>query len=151
MDITIDANGQKFTLARPRSESRASRARCVPDRILGLFDTPAGNVTVASGFAVGTADLVIDVTGWWRYGTFSFSIITRYEILRGLKAKNAIVQLRAFDRLCAGSQIVPLTDGAVVKASEIYAELRRRGEYPARKDLPPFRRARRRGSRGGIY
>jgi predicted nucleic acid-binding protein len=99
----------------------------------------------------GTADLVIDVTGWWRYGTFSFSIITRYEILRGLKAKNAIVQLRAFDRLCAGSQIVPLTDGAVVKASEIYAELRRRGEYPARKDLPPFRRARRRGSRGGIY
>ena len=103
MDITIDANGQKFTLARPRSESRASRARCVPDRILGLFDTPAGNVTVASGFAVGTADLVIDVTGWW-----------------------------AFDRLCAGSQIVPLTDGAVVKASEIYAELRRRGEYPAR-------------------
>ena len=85
------------------------------------------------------------------HGTFSFSIITRYEILRGLKAKNAIVQLRAFDRLCAGSQIVPLTDGAVVKASEIYAELRRRGGYPARKDLPPFRRARRRGSRGGIY
>jgi hypothetical protein len=27
---------------------------------------PAGNVTVASGFAVGTADLAIDVTGWWR-------------------------------------------------------------------------------------
>jgi hypothetical protein len=34
--------------------------------ILGLFGTPAGKVTVASGFAVGTADLVIDVTGWWR-------------------------------------------------------------------------------------
>jgi hypothetical protein len=34
--------------------------------ILGLFGTPAGNVTVASGFAAGTADLVIDVTGWWR-------------------------------------------------------------------------------------
>jgi hypothetical protein len=34
--------------------------------ILGLFGTPAGNVTVASSFAVGTADLVIDVTGWWR-------------------------------------------------------------------------------------
>jgi hypothetical protein len=32
----------------------------------GLFGTPAGNVTVASGFTVGTADLVIDVTGWWR-------------------------------------------------------------------------------------
>jgi hypothetical protein len=37
-----------------------------PNAILGLFDTPAGNVTVASGFAAGAADLVIDVTGWWR-------------------------------------------------------------------------------------
>ena len=34
--------------------------------ILGLFGTPAGNVTVASGFAVGTAVLVIGVTGWWQ-------------------------------------------------------------------------------------
>ncbi len=34
--------------------------------ILGLSGTPAGNVTVASGFAVGTAVLVIDVTGSWR-------------------------------------------------------------------------------------
>ena len=58
----------------------------------------------------------------------TFSIITRYEVLRGLKAKSATTQLQAFDRLCAGSQIVPLTDAAVVKASEIYAELRRRGE-----------------------
>ena len=61
------------------------------------------------------------------HGVFTFSIITRYEILRGLKAKNATVQLQAFDRLCAGSQIVPLTDAAVVKASDIYAELRHRG------------------------
>ena len=53
---------------------------------------------------------------------------TRYEILRGLKAKNAIVQLQAFDRLCAGSHIVPLTDETIVKASDIYAELRRRGQ-----------------------
>jgi len=62
------------------------------------------------------------------HGVFTFSIITRYEVLRGLKAKNAIIQLQAFDRLCAGSQIVPLTDDAIVKASDIYAELRRRGE-----------------------
>ena len=27
---------------------------------------PAGNVSVASGFAAGNANLVIDVTGWWR-------------------------------------------------------------------------------------
>lgn len=40
----------------------------------------------------------------------------------------ALLELQAFDRLCAGSRIVPLTDEAVVKASEIYAELRRRGQ-----------------------
>ncbi|HEY2290431.1 MAG TPA: type II toxin-antitoxin system VapC family toxin [Thermoanaerobaculia bacterium] len=32
------------------------------------------------------------------HGLFQFSIITRYEILRGLKAKNAIQQALAFDR-----------------------------------------------------
>ena len=33
------------------------------------------------------------------YGRFTFSIITRYEILRGLKAKDAMTQAIAFDRL----------------------------------------------------
>ena|GEM_PF-1872421 len=48
------------TIAFRPDATRASNA------ILGLFGTPAGNVTVAPGLAVGTADLVIDVTGWWR-------------------------------------------------------------------------------------
>jgi hypothetical protein len=48
------------TIAFRSGVTRASNA------ILGLFGTPAGNVTVASGFAVGTADLVIDANGWWR-------------------------------------------------------------------------------------
>jgi len=69
------------------------------------------------------------------HGAFSFSIITRYEILRGLKAKNAVVQLQAFDQFCAGSRVVPLTDDAVVRASEIYAELRRRGELIGDADI----------------
>jgi hypothetical protein len=33
--------------------------------VLGLFGTPAGTVTVTSGFATGSVDLVIDVTGYW--------------------------------------------------------------------------------------
>jgi tRNA(fMet)-specific endonuclease VapC len=60
-------------------------------------------------------------------GAFSFSIITRYESLRGLKAKNALVQSSAFDRLCAASEILPLTDEVVVKAAEVYADLKRLG------------------------
>lgn len=60
--------------------------------------------------------------------TFALSIITRYEILRGLKAKDAAVQALAFDRFCATCVVVPLTDDIVVRAAEIYATLRKRGE-----------------------
>ena len=57
----------------------------------------------------------------------TFSIITRYEILRGLHAKNATAQLAAFDRLCQVSRILPLLDAVVVRAATIYADLHRRG------------------------
>jgi len=57
----------------------------------------------------------------------AFSIITRYEILRGLHAKGATRQLAAFEQLCGMSTIVPLTEGIVVRAALIYADLSRRG------------------------
>jgi tRNA(fMet)-specific endonuclease VapC len=57
----------------------------------------------------------------------TFSIITRYEILRGLHAKNATAQLTAFDRLCSVSTILPLTDAIVIRAARIYADLHQRG------------------------
>ena len=61
------------------------------------------------------------------HGQFTLSILTRYEILRGLKAKGAAKQAIAFDRFCATNVVLPLTDEVVVKAAEIYAELRGRG------------------------
>lgn len=62
------------------------------------------------------------------HGAFAFSIITRYEILRGLKAKNATTQLKAFDQFCETCTILPLTDEIVVRAADIYATLKQRGE-----------------------
>lgn len=62
------------------------------------------------------------------HGAFAFSIITRYEILRGLKAKDASAQLRAFDLFCGTCLILPLTDEIVVRAAEIFAALKQRGE-----------------------
>jgi tRNA(fMet)-specific endonuclease VapC len=53
----------------------------------------------------------------------AFSIITRYDVLRGLHAKSATAQLIAFDRLCASSEIVPMTDSVVTSAAEVYADL----------------------------
>lgn len=57
----------------------------------------------------------------------TFSIITRYEILRRLHAKNAMAQLAAFDQFCSVSTILPLTDAIVVRAAMIYADLHQRG------------------------
>ncbi|GAB4278523.1 MAG: type II toxin-antitoxin system VapC family toxin [Oscillatoriaceae cyanobacterium] len=57
----------------------------------------------------------------------TFSIITRYEILRGLKAKGATKQIKAFDDFCTQNIILPITDETVVKAADIYAALRQRG------------------------
>lgn len=56
-----------------------------------------------------------------------FSIITRYEILRGLHAKKAARQIAAFDQRCNARRIVPLTDAIVVQAATIYADLQQRG------------------------
>lgn len=58
---------------------------------------------------------------------FTFSIITRYEILRGLKAKRATRQQAAFDRFCAANTILPLSEATIVQATETYADLYRRG------------------------
>ncbi|MEM9216034.1 MAG: type II toxin-antitoxin system VapC family toxin [Cyanobacteria bacterium P01_F01_bin.150] len=67
--------------------------------------------------------------------SFTFSLMTRYEILRGLKAKQARRQLAAFEQLCQVSNILPLTDEVVIKASDIYAALKQRGELIGDADI----------------
>ena len=59
---------------------------------------------------------------------FTFSIITRYEVLRGLLAKGAARQFTAFNELCATSRVLLLTDSIIVQAATVYADLYRRGE-----------------------
>lgn len=50
---------------------------------------------------------------------FTFSIITHYEILRGLKAKGATKQIAVFDRFCTVNAVLPLTDTIIVRAADI--------------------------------
>ncbi len=57
----------------------------------------------------------------------AFSIITRYELLRGLKAKQAQAQEAAFTLLCQASIILPITDQVVERAATLYGELIDRG------------------------
>jgi tRNA(fMet)-specific endonuclease VapC len=69
------------------------------------------------------------------HGHLTFSLITRFEILRGLKAKAATAQLAAFERLCLASRVVPVTDEVAVKASDVYAYLHRTGALVPDADL----------------
>ncbi len=66
---------------------------------------------------------------------FTLSIITRYEVLRGLKSKGAAKREGAFDQFCAGSEVLPLTENVIVKAAEIYANLYKRGELVGDADI----------------
>ncbi|MEM9553155.1 MAG: type II toxin-antitoxin system VapC family toxin [Acidobacteriota bacterium] len=58
---------------------------------------------------------------------FTFSILTRFEILRGLHAKSARRQIESFEALCSISSIVDLEDPIVVRASVLYGLLHSAG------------------------
>ena len=58
---------------------------------------------------------------------FTFSIITRFEILRGMKANGATKGIKAFDSLCRQNEIIELGDQIIVRAADIYADLYQRG------------------------
>ena len=69
------------------------------------------------------------------HGHFTLSIITRFEILRGLRAKGADRQIEVFETLCRQSSVLPLSDEAVARAAQIYADLSNRGELIGDADI----------------
>ena len=81
------------------------------------------------------AALSRDRTYLVEHDRFTLSIITRYEILRGLKAKGAIKQAMVFDRFYARNATLPLTEEAIVRAAEIYADLSKSGELIGDADI----------------
>ena len=58
----------------------------------------------------------------------TISLVTRFEILRGLKAKRATAQLAAFDSFCTHNEVLPIADQVIVRAADIYADLHVRGQ-----------------------
>lgn len=69
------------------------------------------------------------------HGRLTFSIITRYEILRGLRARGARRQEERFHDRCRASEVLDLTDEIVDRAASIYAELHRAGELISDADI----------------
>lgn len=57
------------------------------------------------------------------YQQLTISLVTRFEVLRGLKAKRANTQLAAFDSFCENNEVLPISEAVIVRAAAIYAEL----------------------------
>lgn len=58
---------------------------------------------------------------------FTFSAVSRFEILRGMKVRGAAAQLKFFDLFCRQNEIIELSDQIIVRAADIYADLYQRG------------------------
>lgn len=66
-----------------------------------------------------------------QHGAFTFSAFTRYEVQRGLRAKNATLQLARFTTFCQHSQVLPITDAVLDRTAELWV-LANQGGHPNR-------------------
>lgn len=66
---------------------------------------------------------------------FTFSAITRFELLRGMKVRNATFQLKFFDLFCNQNEIIELNDKIIIRAADIYANLYKRGQIVGDADI----------------
>src|SRR5688572_25078465 len=61
------------------------------------------------------------------HNVFTISAITRYEVLKGLRARGASTKLRFFEQFCRQNEVLPLTEDIIVRAADVYADLHKRG------------------------
>ena len=89
-----------------------------------LLDT-----SILIAFLRGEEDVVSKVEAYLEeFDMLNLSIITYYEILRGLRYIENEKKLRGFEELMDKSEIITLAREVMDRASEIYAELKRRGK-----------------------
>lgn len=62
------------------------------------------------------------------YELIEISIITYYEIISGLQAKNALKQLEIFEEFARDNLVIPLTENSCKISGEIYSILKNKGE-----------------------
>ncbi len=70
-----------------------------------------------------------------QHGRFAISSISRYEVLRGLKEKNAAAQLARFYTFCGNTLILPVTDEILDAAADLWVTGRKQGLAPKDADL----------------
>jgi tRNA(fMet)-specific endonuclease VapC len=70
-----------------------------------------------------------------QYGQFAFSALTRYEVLRGLKDRQAIAQLQKFAVFCQQSMVLPMTDAVLERAADLWVLAGQQGRSRSDADL----------------
>lgn len=63
-----------------------------------------------------------------QYKKVNLSIITYYEILSGLKHRDALRQLDLFCEFAKQNAILPLTEDSIIISADLYANLRKVGK-----------------------
>ena len=63
-----------------------------------------------------------------QFDLIEISLVTYYEIISGLLAKNALKQLAVFEDFVAGNRILPLTEKSLKISAELYSTLRHSGK-----------------------
>ena len=92
--------------------------------VKALLDTD-----VLSGLMRGTPPALHRARGYVAvHGQLTLSLVTRFEILRGLKAKQATARQLAFDIFCRSNEVLPISEEVISTASDMYADLRGRGK-----------------------
>ncbi|MBC8448126.1 MAG: type II toxin-antitoxin system VapC family toxin [Chloroflexi bacterium] len=63
-----------------------------------------------------------------RFPCFTTGLINCFELLRGLRFRDAHRRLRQFEQFVHGNEILPVDWAVIDLAADIYADLRRQGE-----------------------
>jgi tRNA(fMet)-specific endonuclease VapC len=69
------------------------------------------------------------------HSAFAFSALTRYEILRGLLAKQATAQLQRFQVFCQQSLVFAISDSLLDRAAHLWAMAQQQGHPCSDADL----------------
>jgi tRNA(fMet)-specific endonuclease VapC len=69
------------------------------------------------------------------HGEFAISAMTRFEVVRGLRHKQANKMLASFSAMCAQMAVFPISDDVLDRAADLWVEARNAGHPQRDADL----------------
>jgi predicted nucleic acid-binding protein len=69
------------------------------------------------------------------HGQFAISAMTRFEVVRGLRHKQATKMLESFGTMCARMVVFPISDDVLDRAADVWVTARKAGHPQRDADL----------------